>query len=254
MVLIYPPSPSKSSSSPRRLPRHRSPASERVPTSPFTQIIFTHRPRLVLLLLVLLSLSFVFVYTLATFTAQLPDWNEENLEGWEDRLFEEGPLPVAGGIEGWREFDAQEWISTNKGGMEIPELGWTKAFSADCLDEWISKGTLCSTFPKIPSEADARVDVITTWTNGSDTLLLDWRRVVSDRLREASSGSRTQSWGDNPQNLKHFRYVIRFAISPSQMLIVAGHLPLENLMSCVTQYGRFYQHSSKVNHLEKYTF
>ena len=199
-MLSYPPSPSKSSSSHRLLPSQRTPVSK-LPTPSFAQMIFAHRPRLILLL-ISLSITFVFVYSLAAFTAQLPDWNEEDVGGSEDRLFGEGSL---GDTKGWREFDSREQRVATRSTKEIPVLGWTKAFSGECLDQWISKGTLCPSFPAVPLAADSRIDVITSWTNGSDPLLLNWRKAVSERLRGSWSRSRTQSWGDNPNNLKLFR-------------------------------------------------
>lgn len=74
---------------------------------------------------------------------------------------------------GWRPFEpsqrspgAQEHQHQLTGGQLWPD---------DCIDAWVARGKLCEQLKEGGLRAQEKVDLLWTYTNGSDPLLQNWR-------------------------------------------------------------------------------
>lgn len=82
-----------------------------------------------------------------------------------------------------------------------------KKFSHECADSWITRGELCPELAGAWSGDNApRIDVVSTWTNGSAAEPLSlWREAVSDSL--PASRKRLVKKAKGAAIAKHFRCV-----------------------------------------------
>ncbi|GAA6049513.1 hypothetical protein JCM3770_000824 [Rhodotorula araucariae] len=78
--------------------------------------------------------------------------------------------------QGWRPFGSDTTRSKDKDAL----ASWAERLPAACADEWVETGRLCDELEG--SLAEEGVDLLWTWTNGSDPLLQRWRAEVTATL------------------------------------------------------------------------
>jgi len=138
------------------------------------------------------------------------------------RLLEVGVEPDASFADlwqlaqsGWRAYTPQRARSV----VDEDLVSWAERVDAVCADEWVEAGRLCEGLGA--SYGRERVDLVWTWTNGSDPLLRRWRAEVtgtlSGRVRPGVARVRDRKVSH------HFRCVL-FA-RPAMPLLVTDSCP-----------------------------
>lgn len=61
-----------------------------------------------------------------------------------------------------------------------------QVLSPACLDEWVSNGTLCAVGQGKLAGTD-RMDLVVTWTNGTEAVLAEWRDALGPQLDRKTS-------------------------------------------------------------------
>lgn len=121
------------------------------------------RPKGALALFVLGVIVLMMQIPLSSPTAQWGRIGEIDLEATFESLYNASRA-------GWRPYEPIKKL----GKQREKELKLTdgEMWSDSCLEEWIARGDLC---PSLKLREQEKVDLLYTWTNGSDPLLRSWR-------------------------------------------------------------------------------
>ncbi|BGP28717.1 hypothetical protein JCM10296v2_000453 [Rhodotorula toruloides] len=132
------------------------------------------------------------------------------------------------GQAGWRPYDGAKDCEE-----EVNEQTWVEKLSAACLEDLGAKGVLCEEAAGLFRQP--AVDLVWTWTNGSDPLLHRWRADVtatlSGKVRSALAAVRERKTANHFRQHDELRYSVRSAVhafSPSslrQLRILTTDLP-----------------------------
>ncbi|KAJ8297020.1 3-O-alpha-D-mannopyranosyl-alpha-D-mannopyranose xylosylphosphotransferase [Rhodotorula toruloides] len=195
------------------------------PPPPLSRFRILTRPKA---LLATISVALLIVY----FVYNPPVRRSER----DNRLIEAGFDPDArfealykAGQAGWRPYDGAEDCEEE----EVNEQIWVDKLTATCLEDLGAKGVLCEEAAGLFRQP--AVDLVWTWTNGSDPLLYRWRADVtatlSDRVRPAIAAVRERKTANHFRQHDELRYSVRSAVhafSPSslrQLRILTTDLP-----------------------------
>jgi len=120
------------------------------------------RPKGALVVFVLTALLVMKLY-LPSPTAQWGHVDEIDLSATWEQLYNASSA-------GWRPYEPIKRASK----QQEKELQFTggEMWSDSCLEAWIARGELCGS---LELEGHEKVDLLWTWTNGSDPLLRSWR-------------------------------------------------------------------------------
>ncbi|BGO99334.1 hypothetical protein RTG_00482 [Rhodotorula toruloides ATCC 204091] len=137
---------------------------------------------------------------------------------------------------GWRPYDGAKDHEE-----EVNEQTWVDKLSATCLEDLGAQGVLCEEAAGLFRQT--AVDLVWTWTNGSDPLLHRWRADVtatlSGRVRPAIAAVRERKTANHFRQHDELRYSVRSAVhafSPSslrQLRILTTDLPANVLLGDV---------------------
>ena len=114
--------------------------------------------------------------------------------------------------DGWAPVDR-----TGRGPVEPPATTSAEIFSEACADLWVARGELCEEVAdEMKGVGREAVDVLYTYTNGTDRLLRTWRESLALRPRRESRalvkrvrgrpGAERPRMQVAPKGLNHFRY------------------------------------------------
>lgn len=115
--------------------------------------------------------------------------------------------------EGWEGgFEAIEdgWIPVDDSSppppksLRIVPVSSASTFSDECAELWVARGELCRALEG-GFEGKDQIDVLYTYSNGSDPLLAEWRHEASVRLGKLHREGGPPLLGDSSRTLKHFR-------------------------------------------------
>lgn len=196
------------------------------PPPPLSRFRILTRPKA---LLATISVALLIVY----FVYNPPVRRSER----DNRLIEAGFDPDArfealykAGQAGWRPYDGAEDCEEE----EVNEQIWVDKLTATCLEDLGAKGVLCEEAAGLFRQP--AVDLVWTWTNGSDPLLYRWRADVtatlSDRVRPAIAAVRER------KTANHFRFVLPSC--PSAVTVLTQSV--DSMTSCAIRFARLFTH------------
>ena len=92
---------------------------------------------------------------------------------------------------GWRPYEPARSVASSKGDATVYRPTEGESWSGECLEDW-ARGKVCPAL-MAPAGAKDQIDLLWTWTNGSDPLLLRWRWEVARQLRAKGSALRKRA-------------------------------------------------------------
>ncbi|GAA5838331.1 hypothetical protein JCM9279_003202 [Rhodotorula babjevae] len=135
---------------------------------------------------------------------------------------------------GWRAYTPQRALSARDEDL----VSWAERVDAACADEWVEEGRLCAGLGG--SYGAAQVDLVWTWTNGSDPLLRRWRAEVTGtlagRVRPGVARVRDRKVSHHFREHDELRYSLRSALEALEPLalgklhLVSTDLPANVLL------------------------
>ncbi|GAA5909159.1 hypothetical protein JCM8208_003392 [Rhodotorula glutinis] len=136
---------------------------------------------------------------------------------------------------GWRPFTPQEGQSTRDDDL----VSWAERVEAGCAVEWVEQGRLCEELGG--RYGHEQVDLVWTWTNGSDPLLRRWRAEVTGtlagRVRPGVARVRDRKASHHFREHDELRYSVRSALEAFEPLalgklhLVSTDLPANFLLA-----------------------
>mgnify|MGYP001572283673 FL=1 len=109
--------------------------------------------------------------------------------------------------DGWIALDDPSSPSPSSVSTLVP-VSSASTFSDECAEEWVARGELCKALEG-EFKGKEQIDVLYTYSNGSDPLLAEWRHDASRRLGKLHPAGRQAGppglLGDTSRTLKHFR-------------------------------------------------
>ncbi|KPV78309.1 uncharacterized protein RHOBADRAFT_50790 [Rhodotorula graminis WP1] len=135
--------------------------------------------------------------------------------------------------DGWRPYTPQEGREVRDGDL----VSWAERVEAGCADEWVEEGRLC----ELGGSGHEQVDLVWTWTNGSDPLLRRWRAEVTGtlagRVRPGVARVRDRKASHHFREHDELRYSLRSAVQAfepralGKLHLVSTDLPANTLLS-----------------------